>query len=183
MRKINVPIGPAIAKFGATDPAIFNITKGGIVLTLETEVHDSTVDQFGNTPVKSVILGRNAQVVVPMAEYDLQKLSTVMPDSDFYEDGDKVKLVVKANSGFDLLALADQLVIEPTDENATPNDYVTIPLAGPMADIEATYDSENERIYNVTFKAYVDPDNDNQLFILGDTTVVGGGGDDGTGGV
>lgn len=173
MRKINVPIGPAIVKFGKTNPTVFDITKGGIVLTLETEVHDSTVDQFGNTPVKSVILGRNLQVIVPMAEYDLQKLSVAMPDSDYFTDGDKEKLVVKANSGFDLLSLADQLVIEPTDENATPNDYVTIPLAGPMADIEATYDSENERIYNVTFKAYVDPDNDNQLFILGDTTVVG----------
>lgn len=179
MRKINVPIGPAVVEFGKTDPTIFNITKGGIVLTLETEVHDTTVDQFGNTPVKSVILGRNAQVVVPMAEYDLEKLGTVMPDSDFVPDAtdpDKKKLVVKANSGFDLLALADQLVVKPTDENATPNDYVTIPLAGPLADIEATYDSENERIYNITFKAYVDSDNNNQLFILGDTTVVDGGG-------
>lgn len=181
MAQLNVPIGPAVVEFGKTDPAIFDITKGGIVLTLETEVHDTTVDQFGNTPVKSVILGRNAQVVVPMAEYDLQKLSTVMPDSEFYEDGDKMKLVVNANSGFDLLALADKLVIKPTDANATPNDYVTIPLAGPMADIEATYDSENERIYNITFKAYVDSENNNQLFILGDTEVVGEGG--GGGGV
>lgn len=68
-----------------------------------------------------------------------------------------------------------------TLEALTPNDYVTIPLAGPMADIEATYDSENERIYNITFKAYVDSENNNQLFILGDTEVVGEGG--GGGGV
>lgn len=181
-KTVDVQIGPAIVEFGDTQPTIFDITKGGIVFSVETEVHDVTVDQFGGTPIKSILRGRNAQATVPMAEYDLEKLGAVMPDSDFVEDAtdpNKKKLVVKANAGFDLMGLAKKLVIKPTDETATANDWITIPLAGPMADIEATFDSENERIYTVTFKAYVDREKKNQLFILGDDTASessGGGG-------
>lgn len=171
-----LPMGPAIVEFGDEDPVIFDATKGGVVLTVETEVYDGTIDQTGNTPVKSVTLGRQTQVQVPIAEYDLEKLAKVTPDSEFVQDGDKMKLVVNANAGFNLLNTAQKLVIKPTDPSTTPNHWVTIPLAAPMADIESTYDSENERIYTVTFKAYPDQENNNQLFILGDETATDSGG-------
>ena len=38
-----------------------------------------------------------------------------------------------------MLANAKQLVIKPTDPNATANDWITIPLAGAMADPEYTF--------------------------------------------
>ncbi|MCS1350322.1 hypothetical protein NXZ84_01855 [Mechercharimyces sp. CAU 1602] len=170
---IDVPIGPAIVEFGSTEPIVFDITKGGVVFSVETSVQDITVDQYGDTPVKTILKGRAAQVKIPLAEYDLERISQVMPDSELVTDSadaQKKKLIVKANAGFNVMTLADKLVIKPTDPNSTVNDYITIPLAAPMADIESTYDSDNVRIYNVTFKAYVDKDNGNQLFILGDET-------------
>lgn len=169
----DVPIGPATVEFGTTSPVVFNITKGGIVLNTESDIQNITVDQYGSTPVKSVIKGRKATVKVPFALYDLEKLVRVIPNSVLVTDSTdqtKKKLVVKGNAGFNMMSLADKLVIKPTDPSATPNDWVTIPVAVPDAQVDLTYDSDTERLYVVTFTAYPDKDNDDALFILGDTT-------------
>ena len=81
-------------------------------------------------------------------------------------------MVVKAQSGYNMLANAKKLVIKPTDPQSTPNDWVTIPLAGAMDDLEYTYDSDNTRIANLTFIAYPDIGNDGVLYVLGDETVM-----------
>lgn len=63
-----------------------------------------------------------------------------------------------------------KLVIKPTDPEATANDWITIPLAGVITDPELTYNSDNERVYNITFVGYPDMDSDGDLYILGDET-------------
>jgi len=171
---IDVPIGPAIVEFGSSSPTVFDITKGGVQFRVNTNKQDVTVDQFGDTPVKSVLKGRTCQVVVPFALHDLQKLSKVTPDSKYGEDDTdpqniKKKLEVYANAGFDLLGNADKLVVKPTSEGTTPNDYITIPIASPMADMDVTYNSDNERIVNITFVGY--PDSNGLLYFLGDESV------------
>jgi len=176
MAGINVPIGPAKVEFGeGADLTVFDITKGGIQFQASTTKQDITVDQYGDTVVKSIMKGRTAQVTVPFALHDIDKLAKVIPNSELVTDSvdaTKKKLVVKSQAGYDLLAAAKKLVIKPTDPNATANDWITIPLAGAMADPEYTYDSDNERIVNITFIAYPDIDNDGELFILGDETAV-----------
>ncbi|WP_427036646.1 hypothetical protein [Cytobacillus pseudoceanisediminis] len=116
--------------------------------------------------------GRTCQVTVPFALHDLEKLSKVIPNSTLIADATtptKKKLVVKSQAGADLLAGAKKLVIKPTDPNATANDWITVPLAGAMADPEYTFDSDNERIVNITFVGYPDI-TDGTLYILGDDT-------------
>lgn len=171
MAGINVPIGPATVTYDDTE---FKITKGGIQFSATTSTQDETVDQYGDTVVKSIIKGRTAQVTVPFALHDLEKLSKTIPDSEFVKDGDKKKLSVKANAGYDMLANAKKLVIKPTDPEATENDWITVPLAGAMADPEYTYDSDNTRIANLTFMAYPDLENDGVLYILGDESATSG---------
>lgn len=172
MAGINVPIGPATVEFGETgDLTVFDITKGGIQFQATTNKQDITVDQYGDTPVKSIMKGRTCQVTVPFALHDIEKLSKVIPNSTLVTDATtptKKKLTVKSQSGFDLLGAAKKLVIKPTDASASANDYITIPLAGALADPEYTFDSDNERIVNITFVGY--PDTDGTLYILGDTT-------------
>lgn len=175
MAGINVPIGPAEVEFGeAGDLVTFDITKGGIQFTSTTNKQDITVDQYGDTPVKSIMKGRTCQVTVPFALHDLEKLSKVIPNSTFTKSGvapaEKFKLSVKSQAGADLLAAAKKLVIKPTDPNATANDFITIPLAGALADPEYTFDSDNERIVNITFVGYPNIET-GELFILGDETV------------
>lgn len=172
---ISVEIGPATVEFGETTPTLFEHTKGGIVFSVNTSKQDITIDQFGDTPVKSILKGRTCQVTVPFTDNDLKKLNIVTPNSKYGEDTTdptnvKKKLEVYAQAGMDLLGTADQLVVKPTSPDTTPNDYITIPLAAPMADLEYTYNSDNERITNITFVGY--PDSEGLLYFLGDSTVV-----------
>lgn len=174
MAGINVPIGPAKVEYGTgVDMVTFDITKGGIVFSATTNKQDITVDQYGDTPVKSILKGRTCQVTVPFALHDLEKLSKVIPNSTFTKSGvapnEKTKLVVKGQSGTDLLASAKKLVIKPTSSGTTANDWVTIPLAGATVDSELTYDSDNERIQNITFFGYPDITT-GELYIFGDET-------------
>lgn len=180
MAGINVPIGPAIVEYGDPDPVVFDITSGGIQFTSSTTTYDVTVDQYGSTVVKSLMQGRTAQVTVPFALHDLKRLAETIPNSEYVEDGtdpNKQKIIVKAEAGYDMLANAKKLVIKPTDPDSTPNDWITIPLAGATSDPEYTFNSENERVVNITFIAYPDIENDGVLYILGDEDASEGAGE------
>jgi hypothetical protein len=176
MAGINVPIGPAEVEFGEdTEMVTFDITKGGIVFQATTNKQDITVDQYGDTPVKSIMKGRTCQVTVPFALHDLDKLAAVIPNSTLVTDATtptKKKLVVRSQAGSDLLAGAKKLVIKPTDPAATANDFITIPLAGAMADPEYTFNSDSERIINITFIGYPDITT-GELYTIGDETATG----------
>lgn len=168
----NVKLGPAVVEFGTTEVALFDVTKGGIEFKVNTTKQDITVDQFGDTVVKSILKGRTCQVTVPFAIQDLERLNLVTPNSKLVVDSaDKTKqrLEVYAQAGTDLTELADKLVIKPTSPDTTSNDYVTIPLASPTADIEYKYDADNERIAVITFVGY--PDEKGLLYFLGDESV------------
>ncbi|MFL6479395.1 MAG: hypothetical protein ACJ8F5_00290, partial [Bacillales bacterium] len=161
MAGINVPIGPAKVEYGEGAALVtFDITKGGIKFTATTNKQDITVDQYGDTPVKSIMKGRTCEVTVPFALHDIEKLAKVIPNSVFTKSGtapnEKKKLVVSSQAGFDLLSNAKPLIIKPTDAQASANDWITIPLAGALADPEYTYDADNERIVNITFVGYPD---------------------------
>jgi hypothetical protein len=176
MAGINVPIGPAKVEFDeGANLVTFDITKGGIQFKATTNKQDITVDQYGDTPVKSIMKGRTCEVTVPFALHDLEKLSKVIPNSTFTKSGtapnEKKVLVVKSQAGADMLAAAKKLVIKPTDSSATANDWITIPLAGALADPEYTFDSDNERIVNITFVGYPDVET-GELYILGDETAI-----------
>jgi hypothetical protein len=85
---INVPIGPATVEYGeGADLVTFDITKGGIKFQATTNKQDITVDQYGDTPVKSIMKGRTCEVTVPFALHDLEKLSKVIPNSTFTKSG------------------------------------------------------------------------------------------------
>lgn len=166
---INVPIGPAIVEYGeGPDKVVFDITKGGIVFSATVTKQDTTVDQYGDTPVKSIVKGGAAQVTVPFALHDLKRLAAVFPGSKLVTSGGKNKLKVYGKAGFDLLKNAKKLVVKPTDPDATEEDWITIPLAGAIAEPNYTYDNDNERVTNVTFVAFPDLSQDGLLYILGE---------------
>ncbi|PFS14459.1 hypothetical protein COK55_13825 [Bacillus cereus] len=171
-KSINVPIGAATVEYGEGDEkVIFDITKGGITFGVSTSIQEVNVDQYGETPVKAIMKGRKAETTVPFALHQLSKLAAVMPNSTYYKgDDDKEKLVVSATAGFDMLSTAKKMVIKPTDPNATANDWITVPQAAAIADPDYTYDSDNERVTNITFNAYPDQET-GVLYILGDETV------------
>lgn len=171
---IEVPIGPAIVEFGDSTPTIFDITKGGIVFAANFSKQDITVDQFGDTPVKSILKGGTCQLTVPFALHDLKKLNAITPGSVYKEDATdpenvKKRLNVYAKAGYDLLKNAQKVVVKPTTPGTNENDYITIPLGAPMPEFQWTYNSDNERVANIVFIGY--PDADGLLYFLGDEAV------------
>jgi hypothetical protein len=171
-----IKIGAAQVEYGDVaggTGVLFDVTQGGIQFTTSTTVQGVTTDQTGEAPVKEITRGTTAQVTVPFMLHDLEKLASVIPNSTLVTDSvdaTKMKIEVKSNAGYDLMANAKQLVVKPTAAGATANEWITIPLAGARTDLELTYDSENPRLYNVTFVGYPDYDLDGLLYIIGDET-------------
>lgn len=165
-----IELGPAIVEFGTGQDVIsFETTIGGVNFTIETQYREQTIDQLGETVVKKNIIGRNASVTVPFAEKDLEVIPKVVAGSELVEDGTGKKVLIRTGVGIDLLEIADKVVIKPVGYENDASKWVTLPLAYPEADLNYSYDNDNERITNITFTST--PDADGVIAILGDEEV------------
>lgn len=162
----NVKMGVCKVSFGGTD---LGYTKGGVEVTVQTESHKVTVDQYGKTPINEYIMGREVNVKVPMAETTLENLVKIMPGATLVTDSlDPTKKAVSVPSGIgsNLLDFAAPLVLHPVgkDEDDKSDDF-NIPLAATAGALTFAYKLEDERIFNVEFNGY--PSADGQLFSVG----------------
>lgn len=171
-----IKLGPCKVTFdvGGTAPIVFDTTKGGVVLTYEETTKETTIDQYGNTPVKEIIIGRNATIEVPFAEYDIDKLAKIIPGTTLTTNATtptKKRLDVDASKVIDLYDYAKKVKIEPLAANATANDAVILYKAAPRPNLKFTYSYEGELITNVTFKGYpADGTAIGKLIAFGDET-------------
>jgi hypothetical protein len=125
-------------------------TKGGISFTLETQTHEITVDQEGITPIADTIMGRRVTVNAPLAESNYQRLNYLIPESTYFGG----LLEIASGVGASMMSYADELYIV---SKADANDWVKLYLAAPIANIQASFTADGERIWPVQFKAYVPP--------------------------
>lgn len=165
----NVKLGVCTVTFDGKD---LGFTKGGVEVTVETETHEVTVDQLGNTPINEYIMGRTCTVSVPLAETTLENLVAVMPGATLVTDSvdtGKKHVKVPTGVGVNLLDFAKPLVLHPKGKPASDksDDFTVMRAATPGA-ITYSYMLDEERIFNVEFKAY--PDENEQLFAIGDTS-------------
>lgn len=170
----NIQLGPCRVTYNGTD---LGLTKGGVSLEVSTEVYDVTVDQFGESEVSSNIISRNVMVSVPMAEPTLENLTLSMPGSSLVVDGvDSNKKYVKVNSGIgvNMLNVTYPLKLHPIAQGSSTAFDINIPLAAPNGAISFSYEANQERIFNVEFKGYVNTDlldaDYDLLLTYGDTT-------------
>jgi hypothetical protein len=91
----NVKLGVCTATFDSQD---LGYTKGGVEVEVETNTHEVTVDQMGETPIDEIITGRTVKVTIPMAETTLENLARVMPGSTLVTDGVKATGTVTFSS-------------------------------------------------------------------------------------
>lgn len=170
----NVKLGVCSVSYGGQD---LGFTKGGVEVTVETNTHEVTVDQMGETPINEYIMSRTCKVTVPLAETTLENLVKIMPGATLVTDSsvDTKKYVsVPVSAGSDLLSVAQELVLHPI-ANAKENkaDDFTIPKAATAGALNYSYKLDEERIFSCEFKAYAD--DKGVLFKVGDTTAVAGG--------
>jgi len=82
----NVKLGVCKVFYGGVD---LGLTKGGVEVAVTTETFKVEVDQYGKTPVKEQIMGRQVSAKVPMAETTLQNMANLMPGAALVTDGVK----------------------------------------------------------------------------------------------
>lgn len=167
----NVKLGVCRVSFGEED---LGFTKGGVEVSVETETHEVTVDQMGETPINEYIMSRTCTVTVPMAETTLENLVKIMPGATLVTDSttDTKKYVnVPTGVGKSLLDVAQELVLHPiANEDEDKSEDFVIPKAATAGAMTYSYTVDEERVFECEFKAYAD-ENGN-LFKVGDTSAV-----------
>ncbi len=168
----NVKLGVCSVTYGGVN---LGFTKGGVEVAVETNTHEVTVDQMGETPINEYITSRTCTVTVPLAETTIENLVKIMPGATLVTDAtdDKKKhVIVPTGVGSSLLAIAQELVLHPianADEDKS-DDFTIMKAATPGA-MSYSYKLDEERIFSCEFKAYADEKGN--LFKVGDTTAVG----------
>lgn len=167
----NVKIGVCRVLFGTAGAEVdLGYTKGGVEFDVTTDTHEVTVDQFGETPISEYIMARKVTVAVPLAETTLENMVAVMPGATLVTDGTdpaKKKVEVPTGIGSNLLLLAKQLILHPYGKAEDDlSEDITIPLAATAGALKFAYKVDDERVYNVEFKAY--PDSNGLMFTVGD---------------
>src|SRR4051812_23802129 len=80
----NVKLGVCLVTFDGVD---LGYTKGGVDVEVATETKKVMVDQFGNSEINEVIMGRTCRAKVPLAETTLENLARIMPGSTLVTAG------------------------------------------------------------------------------------------------
>ena len=158
----NVKLGVCKILLGGEN---LGFTKGGVEVQVETESHVVAVDQLGSTPISEYITGRTCTVRVPMAETTIDHLVAVMPGATKvgttspYAD-------VETGVGTDLRNVAKVLRLHPISlPDADISEDFIVPLAATTGALSFAYKLDEERVFNVEFKAYAD--DDGKLFYVG----------------
>lgn len=142
----NIKLGICDVTFKGT---ALGLTKGGVELEVQTQTHETKVDNFGETIVNEFIQGRSLMIKVPMAETHLENLAQIMPGAVINAAKDHV--AVSNGNGISLYASAGALILTPVND---PNDVITIPLANTAGSITFAYKHNEERVFNVEFTGY-----------------------------
>ena len=163
-----VKLGVCSVTFDGTD---LGFTQGGVEVEVSTETHEVLVDQFGTTPLAEQIMGRSVMVKVPLAETTLENLNAIMPGSTYNDSAGSGPYRTDVAAGIDinLLSTAAELRLRPKGNVDASEDFV-VPLAATAGALQFAYRLDEERIFNVEFKGYVDTGNNDRLFYFGDPT-------------
>lgn len=164
----NVKLGPCSVTFDSVD---LGYTKGGVEVEVSTETYEVKVDQFGETVISDLIIGRNITVTTPFAETTVDNMVAIMPGATKIIDGTtstKIKAEVKTAVGTNLIESAGELVLHPIGVTGVGED-LTIPQAATPGQMSFAYRSNEERVFNCTWKGYPNSVT-GLLFIFGDET-------------
>lgn len=162
----DVKLGPCKVTFGTEE---IELTKGGVTLRIQPMYKEITVDQHGSSVVDDRITGWDVRAIVPMLKTDYDSMKAVAVFME--EQGGGV--LVDRKLGTSMRGAALELNLHPT-ENAVGDlsEDATFWLAAPVTGMELGYSYDNERIYNVEFRAYpktdADPGEPANYFVIGD---------------
>lgn len=145
-------LGPCEVNF---DGVSLGATMGGVIFRHTEESRPVREDQQGVTNVDELKVGASCEIEVPLTRTSLGQLSKVIGNSTYTGTKLEVGVVV----GESLLDHAKVLILKPIIDSVVSTDertWLTVYKAYPRADLELTYNYENQRVYKVIFKAFPD---------------------------
>lgn len=144
----NIRLGPCRVIWGVED---LGFTKGGVEVSITSTQVSITSDQFGETPMDKYVTSRTVNVKVPLIETIPGKLDLILNGGD----GTAELATVQTVAGLSMRNASQSLVLHPLSkaDDDYSEDFVVI-RAGVIPNIEATYDSDNERVWSVTFTSF-----------------------------
>lgn len=156
-----------------TDEIFLGLTKGGVELRYEPTFYDITVDQYGETPIDSVLIGESVIATIPLAETDIEKLKLFSPTGTVVENttSGKSKLTFGQKPGLRLSDTAGRLRLHPIAFDDQSEDVI-IYKAVCKAPLQLNYRVNEERIYSIEFHGMIDKNREDgdMLWQIGDPT-------------
>ena len=132
-------------------------TKGGVTFKYEPKFEDLMADQYGETPIDKVLTGENVTVEANLAEPQVTTLNIAMPAAANTHGSSSERLAFGTDTGYSSRSDAKALVLHPVDRAATDySEDITLYKAVASDAVEIKYESDNQRVYAVTFTALVD---------------------------
>lgn len=141
-------------------------TKGGLTFKLDRNFEGMTVDQYGDTLVDLILQGQKATIEVNLAEPSVAKLNLVIPEGNDTVGATGEIMTFGTDAGYSLRnggsgALggggAGLLVCHPLNKAITDDsEDIQIYMAASSEPIELPYKVKEQRVYKVTFTAFVD---------------------------
>ncbi len=149
-------------------------THGGVTVTIKDDSTDLMSDQFGTSPEDTIITGTIVEVKLALAEITFAKLVSILQPQEALTSADA--MTGKNKVGTALLALAQELRLTKYVDGAVsalPIHDIIFPKAAPVGDVELSYDANNQRVLNATFKCFFGTVNSNEvLYYFGDEAAV-----------
>lgn len=122
-------------------------TPEGVVINYEPEVHLHMSGKYGNTPIKASLIGQMLTLQITLGETTLTNMQKV-----FAGVTGTTRTKFGGVAGREIQGAV--LVMTPFDGT----EAWTFRNAVPTSSVEVAYQVENERVYQVTFTAMIDPD-------------------------
>jgi len=171
-------LGPCRVYFGvAASEVDLGKTQGGVRVTFAEDAADLMSDQFGTQPEDQVITGQSCEVVVPMADYDLDNLAIALNQSELALGADS-GIAGSVLVGTKRSSLAQSLLLKKYVDGVISSDtqnWMRFPVAAPIGNVEVPFDGSTQRVIETTFKCFPDSTASNRLYYIGDETAAIGG--------
>ncbi len=150
-------LGPCRVYYGTLASEVdIGRTQGGVKVNFTQDIADLKSDQFGTSPEDQAITGHGCTIMVPFADYTMDNLAIALGQTKLSLAGDsgiKGSILVgtlKSSVGKSLLLKKYVNGVVSTDED----NWMQFPLVAPDGNVEINFDGENQRIIEVTFRAY-----------------------------
>lgn len=129
-------------------------TKGGVEMTYTPDIKETSVDQYGSTPVAASIIGERLEVKVTLAESSLAEMNKAIAGGTLVTGATKDEINVGSDGATSLTG--QELVIHPTAEGASTDKDVTVHKAVVIGAVVLPYKTEEETLFEITFLALID---------------------------